>query len=96
MASIQQRTASDALTVELTRLSAFDARLMRQQAPLLAVTHGQASSASLLNGDVILQAELKSGQGRDLLFTLEAGEALELAKQLIASASNHLKKSNGC
>ena len=96
MASIQQHTATDAVTVESTRLSAYDARLMRQQAPLLGVASGEPGPAALMNGDVILQAELQSEGSGHLLFTLEACEALELAKQLIASASNHLAKRSGC
>ncbi len=83
MASIQQRASCDTVTCKSTRLSAFDASLVRQQTQSLASTPG----------DVILQAEWQSGGGGEMLITLGACEALDLAKQLIASASGHLKKS---
>jgi hypothetical protein len=70
---------------------------MRQQFPQPASLEGSAVgllSTELLDGDVILQAEMKPCCGGNVVFALEASEALDLAKQLIASASGHLKKAS--
>jgi hypothetical protein len=97
MARIQQNLSPNGGTSSSTRLIAYDANLMRQQAPLPASIQGPASGSvgtELLEGDVILQAQMKSCCGGNVVFALEASEALDLAKQLIASASGHLKKTS--
>lgn len=91
MARIHQCCSSDATNIKATRVSAFDARLMRQQLPACEVPDDGQPNLALLSGDVIVQADLKSHGTGDVLISLEACEALELAKQLIASASSHLR-----
>ncbi len=69
-------------------VAAFDAHTVLQQLPESAEYLQHSLGYSTFGGCVIVRVSLQ--EGREILVTLDAREALSLAQQLIASASSQL------